>query len=197
MLGNPKQSWILDSKPWIPDSRHLIPVFSKGTLDWIPILSRIPDSLGCIPDSKVQDSGFHKQKFHGFHDPDSLTWPTLLLTSCYISSIIIWPQCKSHVDHNHQQMNTESVVVNRTIDDGDWASKWIVWCQTLPMICQQSRDVIGRLSITTKYHPIVLEDSKFEWWVSIRSVVFRFDICHFIVSPTFGFCSVSLFNFWL
>ena len=74
MLGNPKQSWSLDSKPWIPDSRHLIPVFSRGTLDWIPILSRIPDSLSCIPDSKAQDSGFHKQKFHGFHNPDSLTW---------------------------------------------------------------------------------------------------------------------------
>ena len=25
---------------------------------WIPIVSGIPDSLGCIPDSKAQDSGF-------------------------------------------------------------------------------------------------------------------------------------------
>ena len=32
----------------------------------IPIVSGIPDSLCCIPDSKTQDSGFHKQKF-----PDS------------------------------------------------------------------------------------------------------------------------------
>ena len=36
---------------------------------WIPILSRIPDSLSCIPESKVQDSGFHKQNFPGFWIP--------------------------------------------------------------------------------------------------------------------------------
>jgi len=30
---------------------------------WIPIVSGIPDSLSCIPDSKTPDSGFHKQKF--------------------------------------------------------------------------------------------------------------------------------------
>ena len=36
---------------------------------WIPILSRIPDSLSCIPDSKDQDSGNHKQIF-----PDSGIW---------------------------------------------------------------------------------------------------------------------------
>ena len=33
---------------------------------WIPIVIAIPDSLGCMPDSKAQDSGFHQQKF-----PDS------------------------------------------------------------------------------------------------------------------------------
>ena len=33
---------------------------------WIPIVSGIPDSLSCIPDSKAQDSRFHQQKF-----PDS------------------------------------------------------------------------------------------------------------------------------
>ena len=30
---------------------------------WIPIFSRIPDSSSCIPDSKAQDSWFHKQIF--------------------------------------------------------------------------------------------------------------------------------------
>ena len=29
----------------------------------IPIISEIPDSLSCLPDSKAQDSGCHKQKF--------------------------------------------------------------------------------------------------------------------------------------
>ena len=33
---------------------------------WIPIVSGIPFSLSCIPDSKAQDSGFRKQNF-----PDS------------------------------------------------------------------------------------------------------------------------------
>ena len=32
----------------------------------IPIVGGIPDSDSCIPDSKAQDSGFHKQKFPRF-----------------------------------------------------------------------------------------------------------------------------------
>ena len=50
MQGNPRQSWIMDSMPWIPDSRYLI-----------PILSRIQDSLSYILDSKAQDTGFHSK----------------------------------------------------------------------------------------------------------------------------------------
>ena len=33
MLGNQRQSWILESTPRIPDSRYWIPVFVSGT--WI------------------------------------------------------------------------------------------------------------------------------------------------------------------
>ena len=33
---------------------------------WIPIISGIPDSLSCIPDSKAHDSGFHKLKLSTF-----------------------------------------------------------------------------------------------------------------------------------
>ena len=40
---------------------------------WIPGF-RIPDSLGSIPDSTAQDSGFHKQKFPRFGNLDFLTW---------------------------------------------------------------------------------------------------------------------------
>ena len=43
---------------------------------WIPIGSGIPDSLSCIPDSKTQDSTFHKQNFSDStrkNIPDSLT----------------------------------------------------------------------------------------------------------------------------
>ena len=51
---------------WIPRRRFQIPgtwlhTFSVELGFWIPILCRIPDSLSCIPYSKAQDSGFHKQ----------------------------------------------------------------------------------------------------------------------------------------
>ena len=61
MYGNPRQSWILDSRPWISDSRYWIPTeyFVNGTYRFrIRIVSRIPDSLSCIPYSKAQDSDF-------------------------------------------------------------------------------------------------------------------------------------------
>ena len=32
----------------------------------ITLVSRIPDSLSCIPNSKARDSGFHEQKSYGF-----------------------------------------------------------------------------------------------------------------------------------
>ena len=72
MQQNPRQSWILDSMPWIPDSRYWIAV---------PVPVQDPDSLSvelgllnlivsgipsCIPDSKAKDSGFHEQNFLGF-----------------------------------------------------------------------------------------------------------------------------------
>ena len=49
-----------------PGSRCWIPVILSV---WILIVSRIPDSLSCIPDSKSQDSKFHKQKFPRFRNP--------------------------------------------------------------------------------------------------------------------------------
>ena len=83
MKGNPGQSWILDSTPWISDSRYWIPdSWSVELRSWIPIVSGIPDSYSHVPDSKAQDSwfhrkifphfGFHKQKFPGFRNPDFL-----------------------------------------------------------------------------------------------------------------------------
>ena len=64
----------LDSTQWILDSRYWFLVI---------IISEIPDSLSCIPDSKDQVSGYHKQifpafqtkkkNFPRFRNPDSLT----------------------------------------------------------------------------------------------------------------------------
>ena len=46
--------------------RVLYSSLCQWNLIWISIVSGIPDSLSCIPERKAEDSGFHKQKFHGF-----------------------------------------------------------------------------------------------------------------------------------
>ena len=56
---------------------------AQSNLEWIS--SKVDSGFQClvgfrIPDSKAQDSGFHKQKFPGFWNPDSLTWGDLLLS---------------------------------------------------------------------------------------------------------------------
>ena len=71
MQGNPRQSWILDSAPWIPVARFQSLSVELGLC--IAIVSEIPDSLSCIPGSKAQDFTFHKQKFPGFPNLDSIT----------------------------------------------------------------------------------------------------------------------------
>ena len=54
------ESWILYLKPWFTNSMYWIPDFFSVELGLkIPIVSGMPDSLSCIPDSKAQDSGFH------------------------------------------------------------------------------------------------------------------------------------------
>ena len=59
MQGNPIQSGILESTPWISDSSYWISDSFAVELGFqITIASEIPDSLYCIPDSKAQDPGF-------------------------------------------------------------------------------------------------------------------------------------------
>ena len=44
MKGNKRQSWILDSTPWIPDPRYWIPqALSVEVEFWILVVSRIQD----------------------------------------------------------------------------------------------------------------------------------------------------------
>ena len=65
----------LDSTQWIPDSRYWIPGSLSVELGFrILIVSGIPDSFSCIPDSTAQDFKFHPQKFPRFQNPDSLSW---------------------------------------------------------------------------------------------------------------------------
>ena len=52
MQGNPRESWILDSAQWIPDFQAPNPGSLSMELGFLfPIVSGIPDSLSCIPDS--------------------------------------------------------------------------------------------------------------------------------------------------
>ena len=62
---------------WIPRPGFQIPgtgfrslLVKFGFL--IPISNRVLYPLSCIPDSKAQDSRFHKKKFPGFWNPDFL-----------------------------------------------------------------------------------------------------------------------------
>ena len=55
---------------WIPDSL----IVEKGFR--ILFIIGIPDSLSCIPESKAQDSGFHKPKFAPFQNRNYLTLAT-------------------------------------------------------------------------------------------------------------------------
>ena len=55
MQGNPRQSWILDSTLWAPDSLSVEIGF------WIPIFIGISDSLSCIQGFKALDSEFHSK----------------------------------------------------------------------------------------------------------------------------------------
>ena len=57
---NPRQSWILDSKPRIPDSSYWIPVSLSVELGF-----RITITSGIKIFSKALDSGLHKQRFPG------------------------------------------------------------------------------------------------------------------------------------
>ena len=75
MKGNPRQSWILDFTPWIPDCRYCIPVFVSGT--W-------------ILDSKAQDFGFHEQSFSVSRNSESLRWHEPVLLNHNIVIAITW-----------------------------------------------------------------------------------------------------------
>ena len=72
-VRDPRQSGILDSTLWIPDSGFQ--VLDSSLCQRNLVVSGIPDSLSCIPDSKAQDSGFDKRnKFLGFRYLYFLTW---------------------------------------------------------------------------------------------------------------------------
>ena len=71
MWGNPRQSWIVDSTEWIPDSRYSFPVFVSRT--WILDSNRQCDSgfLELYSGFQFLDFGLHKQNFPGFRSPEA------------------------------------------------------------------------------------------------------------------------------
>ena len=66
---------VLDSGFHIMDSRFQVLDSSLCHLNWIPIVSWIPDSLSCILDSRVQDSTFQEQNSTEFRiSPGKISW---------------------------------------------------------------------------------------------------------------------------
>ena len=83
---------------WIPDSNcycdsEFLQLYSRfqGRGFRILIVSGILDSCSCIPDSKAQDSGFHKQRFPRFRIPHAKI-------SCFPESGV--PYSERHNRHN-------------------------------------------------------------------------------------------------
>ena len=68
MQVNPRKSWILDSTP--VDSGFQVLDSSLCQLDLDSGFQGLV-GLGCIPNSKAQDSGFHKEKFPRFRIPQA------------------------------------------------------------------------------------------------------------------------------
>ena len=65
--------------------------FSLELEFWIPIVSGIPKFLSCIPDSKTQDSEFHKQNFLGFWIPQQgLKFKFEFGSTCAILDVNFW-----------------------------------------------------------------------------------------------------------
>ena len=58
-----RQSWILDSTPWIQILGTEFQSLSVEVAMWITINNAVLYSSSCIPDSKIQDSPFLRQKF--------------------------------------------------------------------------------------------------------------------------------------
>ena len=92
-----RRTWILDSSRLWDSGFHTVNSgfqvtgFQSLSMElgfWIPIDCVIPDSLSCILDSKTQDSGFLKQKFPRFRNPDSLTLGDMSGSSCARTKII-------------------------------------------------------------------------------------------------------------
>ena len=111
---------------WIPRRGFLIP----GTWlqfflveSWIGFQSlvgfRIRRALFRIPKPRIPDST--SKNFTDSRTRIPSHGPMLLLTFCYISSVIVWPQCKSHVDH---------IIIGRWTRkcsrEKDYWSKWLI-----------------------------------------------------------------------
>ena len=97
---------------WIPRLGLRIPGIDSGSLTvglrfTNPVVSGITDSLSCIQDSKVKDSGFQKHKFRGILNPDSLTWENVFVIG---ESDKVRLLCSRYWD-NHDSAKTGNVTL--------------------------------------------------------------------------------------
>ena len=87
MEGNARQSWILDSTPWVPNSRYWIPFFLVELGLWFPMVSGILDSLSCVPNPnfRILDSTSKLPWIPNSTSKyflDSLTWGVVYIRNC-------------------------------------------------------------------------------------------------------------------
>ena len=144
----------LDSRFQLLDSHSL----SVGLGFRIWIVSGIPDSLSCIPDSKAQHFRFHKQKFLGFRNTNSsLAWGEgeryLLKQVC----IFPWPLTFS---------NKNSTIWVWFLPAARWSGVLPLW----------SRRVILQMagSLLTKYSTMGIDPCSHAMW----NAVILSDRCH-------------------
>ena len=87
---------------WIPRCACRIPGTGFQSLSvelefCIPVVIGIPDSLSCIPDSKAQDSRFHRQKF-----PDSeILIPLHGVINIFFHYCLFWTTCQYYCANTH------------------------------------------------------------------------------------------------
>ena len=96
MQGNPRQTWILDSTPWIPDTWHWIPADSLSVELGFRILVvsaiRIPRTVFWIPKPRIPNStrnifGISHSTSKNF--PDSLTRCGRVTSAFYRHNLLV------------------------------------------------------------------------------------------------------------
>ena len=92
-FGNPRQCWILDSTLWILCQWNLdsgfIRLWDSGFLG---LYSQFQRRGFHISQQNLLDSGFHRQEYPEFRNPDSLWWVSCCWAPSFASAVFWFPQ---------------------------------------------------------------------------------------------------------